>query len=84
MTFQYENDLLEELSYKSLDYDECVRSRATNDLEQDALVNSIQNKLFRMQVDYAKRFKIQDLCYKKKFSDFQKKIKELNRQMEVS
>lgn len=75
---------MEELAFKSLDYDECLSNRTNNDLDQDAFVNSIQDKLFRIQVDYAKRLKIQEICYKKKFSDLQRNIKELNRQMEVS
>lgn len=48
------------------------------------MVNNIQQKLIRMENDYAKRMKIHDICYKKKLSDLKKSINELNRQMEVS
>lgn len=75
---------MEELAFKSLAYDEYSSNRVNNDLEQDEFVNSIQEKLLRMQVDYAKRLKIKEICYKKKFSDLQKNIKELVHQMDVS
>lgn len=81
ITFQYENDLLEELAFKFFDYDEDCLANAHND---SAVVNNIQAKLLRMENAYAKRVKIQGICYKKKLSDFQRTIMELNRQMQVS
>lgn len=74
---------MDELAFKSLEYDECLLNRANNELDLDAFVNSVQDKLFRMQVDYTKRIKIQEICYKKKSSDLQRTIKDLKRQMEV-
>lgn len=49
----------------------------------DAFVSSVQDKLFRMQADYTKQIKIQEICYKKKSSDLQRTIKTLKRQIEV-
>lgn len=81
ITFQYENDLLEELAFKFFDYDgDCLANNAHSD---SAVVNNIQAKLLRMENAYAKRVKIQGICYKKKLSDFQRTIMELNRQMQV-
>lgn len=37
-----------------------------------------------MESDYAKRMKIQEICYKKKLSELQRNIMDTNRQMEVS
>lgn len=84
ITFQYENDLLEELAFKSYEYDEDYLSNETANLAQPTVVNNIREKLLRMQNDYAKRMKIHEICYKKKLSDLQTSIMELNRQMEVS
>ena len=85
ITFQYENDLLEELAFKFFDYDEdCLSNGLANVTTESAVVNSIQAKLLRMENAYAKRVKIQGICYKKKLSDFQRTIMELNRQMQVS
>lgn len=85
ITFQYENDLLEELAFKFFDYDEnCLPNGISNVVSDSAVVNNIQAKLLRMENAYAKRVKIQGICYKKKLSDFQHTIMELNRQMQVS
>lgn len=81
ITFQYENDLLEELAFKFFDCDEDCLANAHTD---SAVVNNIQAKLLRMENAYAKRVKIQGICYKKKLGDFQRTIMELNRQMQVS
>lgn len=85
ITFQYENDLLEELAFKSFEYDEeCLSNATANVTTTSSVVNNVQQKLIRMENDYAKRMKIHDICYKKKLSDLKKSINELNRQMEVS
>lgn len=86
ITFQYENDLLEELAFKLFHYDEDCLSNGmpSNVATETAVVNNIQAKLLRMENAYAKRIKIQGICYKKKLSDFQRTIMELNRQMQVS
>lgn len=85
ITFKYENDLLEELATKFFDYDEdCLPNGIANINSDSAVVNNIQAKLLRMENAYAKRVKIQGICYKKKLSDFQRTIMELNRQMQVS
>lgn len=85
ITFKYENDLLEELAFKFFDYDEdCLSNGLANVTTESAVVNNIQAKLLRMENAYAKRVKIQGICYKKKIGDFQRTIMELNRQMQVS
>lgn len=85
ITFQYENDLLEELAFKFFDYDDdCLSNGLANAHTESTVVNNIQAKLLRMENAYAKRVKIQGICYKKKLSDFQRTIMELNRQMQVS
>ncbi|XP_055302935.1 uncharacterized protein LOC129568714 isoform X2 [Sitodiplosis mosellana] len=83
ITFQYENDLLEELAFKSYDYDEDSLSNGTTNVVQPPVVNGIQEKLNRMENDYAKRMKIQEICYKKKLSELQRNIMDLNRRMEA-
>lgn len=84
ITFQYENDLLEELAFKSYEYDEGCLANNTTNATQPTVVGSIQEKLLRLEIDYAKRFKIQEICYKKKLNDLQKNIMELNRQIDGS
>lgn len=74
ITFQYENDLLEELAFKTFEYDaDCLSNSMTN-VAEPSVVNNIQEKLLRMESDYAKRMKIQEICYKKKLSDVQKNM----------
>lgn len=50
----------------------------------NAFADNIQEKLFRLEVNYAKRLKIQQICFEKKLSGLQKNIKELTSEMEVS
>lgn len=50
----------------------------------NAFADNIQEKLFRLEVTYAKRLKIQQICFEKKLSGLQKNIKELTSEMEVS
>lgn len=59
-------------------------SNGTANVTEPAVVNNIQEKLLRMESDYAKRLKIQEICYKKKLSDLQRNNMDLNRQMQVS
>lgn len=72
------------MALKSFDDEEDCLSNGTANVAETAVVNNIQEKLLRMETDYAKRMKIQEICYKKKLSDFQRNIMELNRQMQVS
>lgn len=67
----------------TLDRDECASNKANKQLDR-AIVNGIQEKLFRLEVNYAKRLKVQEICYKKKFDDLQRKFKELSVDMDVS
>lgn len=83
ITFQYENDLLEELALNTLDRDECASNKTDNSLDR-AIVNGIQEKLFRLELNYAKRLKVQEICYKKKLDDFQHRFKEYSTEMDVS
>lgn len=71
------------MASKSIDYDDCVATERNGRLEE-AVINGIQEKLFRMEIDYAKRLKIQEICFKKKFTDLQAENKNFSHKMDVS
>lgn len=75
--------MLEELALKSLEHDDCLTNKTSNQLN-NAFADSIQDKLFRLEVSYAKRLKIQQICFETKLSGLRKNIKELTSEMEVS
>lgn len=62
------------MAFKTFEYDaDCLSNSMTN-VAEPSVVNNIQEKLLRMESDYAKRMKIQEICYKKKLSDVQKNM----------
>lgn len=48
VTFQYENDLLDELAYKSVEIDDCLPER--NFYAEPTAVNGVQDKLLKMVI----------------------------------
>lgn len=67
----------------TLDRNEHATNKAGSQLDR-AIVNGMQEKLFRLELNYAKRLKVQEICFKKKLDDLQRKFKEFSSEMEVS
>lgn len=67
----------------TLDRDECASNKANKQLDR-AIVNGFQEKLFRLELNYAKRLKVLEICYKKKLDDLQRKFKKFSAEMDVS
>lgn len=66
----------------TLERNEFATNKAASQLDR-AIVNGMQEKLFRLELNYAKRLKVQEICFKKKLDDLQRTFKELSSEMEV-